>query len=179
MVIVKALAYGTDDVRMAKFLNQYGIDILGVSYVDEGVSLKKFGVTLPIFVINAAQYEITKVVKWDLEVGVSNIDFILQLSEEACKQNKQIKVHLHINTGMGRFGCRQEDALKLAHLISSSPHLIFEGVMTHFACADDPTQDAFTEQQIHTFENNKIFTLDGHMLLIQVEPFDFPFCLII
>ena len=54
MVMVKALAYGTDEIRMAKFLETCSIDILGVSYVDEGVALKRAGVSQAIFVINAA-----------------------------------------------------------------------------------------------------------------------------
>lgn len=152
MAIVKAFAYGTDDVRMAKFLTTCGVDILGVSYVDEGVVLKQAGVLQSIFSINAARYEVAKVVKWDLEVGVSDSDFISALAQEAAQQNKQIKVHLHINTGMGRFGCRPEEALTLARQIQSYSSLILEGLMTHFACADDPKEDSFTWQQITSFD---------------------------
>lgn len=152
MIVVKALAYGTDDVRMAKFLETSGVDILGVSYVDEAVSLKRAGVSQAIFSINAAVYEINKVVKWDLEVGVSDLPFVIALAEEASKQNKKIKVHLHINTGMGRFGCRPEEALEIAKVIKQKPSLILEGIMTHFACADDPKEDEFTKTQINTFD---------------------------
>src|SRR5262249_37604518 len=106
MVMVKALAYGTDDIRMAKFLSKCGIDILGVSYVDEGVALKRAGVHQSIFSINAAPYEVAKVVKWGIEVGVSDPLLIEALEKEASMHQKPCKVHLHINTGMGRFGCR-------------------------------------------------------------------------
>lgn len=152
MVIVKAFAYGTDDVRMAKFLETCSIDILGVSYVDEGVALKRAGVAQDIFVINAALYEAAKVVKWDLEIGVSSHSLIEAVAAEAAKQNKQIKVHLHVDTGMGRFGCRPEEALDLAKTILNCPSLKLEGVMTHFACADDPTQDQFTHAQAECFD---------------------------
>lgn len=152
MVMVKALAYGTDEIRMAKFLTKCGIDILGVSYVDEGVALKRAGVKQEIFVINAAEYEAAKVVKWGLQVGVSNKSLIETLATEALKLNKKIKVHLHIDSGMSRFGCRPEEALGLALLIHKSPWLQFEGIMTHFASADDPANDSFTLQQAATFE---------------------------
>jgi len=152
MVIVKALAYGTDDVRMAKFLSTCRVDILGVSYVDEAVALRREGVTQTLFSINAAAYEVSKVVKWDLEVGVSDQAFIEALGAEAIHQNKTVKVHLHINTGMGRFGCRPEEALDLAKAIHSHPNLSLEGIMTHFACADDPSQDAFTLDQVSLFD---------------------------
>lgn len=152
MVMVKALAYGTNDIRMAKFLGSCGIDILGVSYVDEGVALKRAGVTQAIFAISAATYEAAKVVKWDLEVGVSEKELIAAIAQEATLHNKKIKVHLHVDTGMSRFGCRPEEALQQAQYILQFPSLILEGVMTHFACADSPADDAFTISQARCFE---------------------------
>lgn len=152
MVMVKALAYGTDEVRMAKFLETCNVDILGVSYVDEGVALKRAGVQQAIFVINAAAYEAAKVVKWDLEIGISDKALITSVAIEAAKHNKKIKVHLHIDTGMSRFGTRPEEALELAQLIQHSPSLELVGIMTHFASADDPSQDEFTLAQAKKFE---------------------------
>lgn len=152
MVIVKALAYGTDEVRMAKFLSTCGVDILGVSYVDEGIALKRAGVTQSIFSINAAYYEAAKLVKWGLEVGVSDRQVIEAISKAATQQSKKVKVHLHINTGMGRFGCRPEEALELAALVKESPSLILEGLMTHFASADDALDDSFTFSQVACFD---------------------------
>lgn len=153
MVMVKALAYGTDEIRMAKFLETCNIDILGVSYVDEGVVLKRAGVTQAIFVINAAIYEAAKVVKWDLEIGVSDKALIEAVASEANRQNRKINIHLHVDTGMGRFGCRPEEALALSRLILDCPALELKGIMTHFACADDPAQDDFTRSQALCFEN--------------------------
>lgn len=151
LVIVKALAYGTDDVRMANFLASCGIDILGVSFVDEGVSLRKCGIKTAIFIINAAVYEAAKVVKGDFEVGVSELQLIDALAREAGKAGKRIKVHLHVNTGMSRLGCRPEEALELAKVIMGMPSLILEGIMTHFASSESPQEDAFTLQQAATF----------------------------
>lgn len=153
MVMVKAFAYGTDEVRMAKFLETCGVDILGISYVDEGVALKRAGVNQSLFVINAAVYEAAKVVKWDLEIGVSETDLIEAVACEAMRQNKKIKVHLHVDTGMGRFGCRADEALALAQQIMNCPNLVLEGIMTHFACADNPEDDAFTRRQVQKFDS--------------------------
>jgi Alr-MurF fusion protein len=152
MMIVKALAYGTDAILMSKFLETCHVNILGVSFVDEGVSLKRAGVSQAIFVIQATVHEVFKVVKWELEIGVSDRAMLDAVAQEAEQQNKKIKVHLHIDTGMGRFGCRSEDALQLAQLIQNHSHLELEGVMTHFACADDPAQDAFTHEQAAAFQ---------------------------
>jgi alanine racemase/UDP-N-acetylmuramoyl-tripeptide--D-alanyl-D-alanine ligase len=152
MIMVKALAYGTDDVRMAKFLTRCGIDILGVSYVDEAVALKRAGAPQSIFVLNAAHYEAAKVVKWNLEVGVSDETFVDILAECAQQHHKKIKVHLHVDTGMSRFGCRPENAIDLAQRICSCPFLGLEGIMTHLACAEAANDDAFTLSQIALFE---------------------------
>lgn len=152
MIVVKALAYGTDDIRLAKFLSKCQIDLLCVSYVDEGIALKRAGVTQSIFCINAATYEASKAVKWNLEIGVSNLELIQAIAIQAKQQNKKVKVHLHVDTGMGRFGCRAEEALELAKIIVSNSELELEGLMTHFACADDPSEDAFTLKQIACFD---------------------------
>lgn len=152
MAIVKALAYGTDDVRMAKFLATCGIDILGVSYVEEGVVLRRAGIQQPIFVINAAPYEAAKAVKWDLEIGVSDISMIEALEKEAEIHQKMVKVHLHIDTGMKRFGCHPDDASEMAQRIIKSSFLTLEGIMTHFAAADCQQDDPFTYEQVAKFD---------------------------
>ncbi len=159
MVMVKALAYGTDDVRIAKFLKTCDIDILGVSYVDEGVQMREAGIKQHIFVLNAGVCEAQKAVKWDLEVGVSEPKLIHALQHHAQEMQKKIKVHLHLDTGMSRLGCRPEEVLPLAKEITSCPNLIFEGVFTHFAAADDPNQDSFTHHQA-TLLQNAIDTLE-------------------
>lgn len=152
MVIVKAHGYGTDEIRMAKFLETCNITFLGVASVDEGAFLKRSGISQSIFVINAVPCEAVKAVKWDLELGVSDNTLIQALAKEAELQNKIIRVHLHVDTGMNRLGCRPEEAMELAWLISDCPHLILNGIMTHFACADDPAHDDFTYTQARTFD---------------------------
>lgn len=152
MVMVKAMAYGMDDIRIAKFLKTCGVDILGVSYVDEGVALRRGGVTQSIFVINAACYEVAKIVKWDLEVGVDDVTMIENLAAEAEKYDRVLKVHLHVDTGMSRFGCRPENAIGLAKMIHNCSSLKLEGLMTHFACAENPAEDSFTLRQAQQLE---------------------------
>lgn len=152
MTMVKAFAYGTGELQLAKFLNTCAIDILGVSTVDEGVALRKAGVPQAIFVIHAALYEAARVVKWGFEVAVSDAKMIQALAEHAEAEKKIMKVHLHVNTGMARFGCQSVSALTLAKQIENSPFLQLEGVMTHFATADNVMEDAFTLKQVHEFD---------------------------
>lgn len=147
MPIVKAGAYGTQERMLARFFEECGIDILGVAHVDEAIALKRSGARQSIFVVHAAHYEAEKVVKWNLEVGVSSFECLNSLIEAAASKNAVVKVHLHIDTGMARFGCRPENALAIAKVIHEHPNLHLEGIMTHFVAADDPDHDPFTVQQ--------------------------------
>lgn len=161
MCMVKALAYGTDDVRVAKFLSSCQIDILGVSYVDEGVALRRSGVTQSIFVINAAHYEVAKVLSWDLEIGIHDSQMIDEVAREATEKKKVVKVHLHVDTGMSRFGCRPNEALQLAQKIQAHPSLELVGIFTHFAAAENPDEDAFSFSQVQQFDQ-VIQELESH-----------------
>jgi alanine racemase/UDP-N-acetylmuramoyl-tripeptide--D-alanyl-D-alanine ligase len=147
MVMVKALAYGTDDVQIAHFLNSCGIDILGVSYVDEGVSMRKMGVKQAVFALHASAHEMQKAVKWGLEIGVSSQEEIK--AAERAAGDTPFKLHLHVDTGMKRLGCRPDEAVSLGKMIAASPKLVFEGLMTHFPAADNIEQDAFTLNQVN------------------------------
>lgn len=154
MVVVKALAYGTDDVRVAKFLeSRCGISILGVSYVSEGASLRRNGVTCDIFSLHASIDEMSRAALHNIQIGVSSLEEIEAASETAVRLSTVLKVHLHIDTGMKRLGCRPAEALQLAEKILHSPGLIFQGIFSHFASADAPSDDAFTLQQAAILEN--------------------------
>lgn len=153
MVMVKALAYGTESVRIAHFLSECGIAFLGVSFVDEGVALKQAGVTQTIFSLYVAPQEVEKAIAFGLHVGVDSLSMLHALEEEAVRQDRCVHVHLHVDTGMRRLGCRPQDALQLAHAIANLPHLHFEGLFTHFVAADMPEEDAFTEAQFRTINS--------------------------
>lgn len=153
MIMVKAFAYGMNDVRIAQFLADKGIDILGVSYVDEGIALKRAGITQSLFSLHASPYEAEKVAEWGLEVGVSDSAVIAALANASARRGVRIKVHLHVDTGMSRLGCRLEETLALAKEILSFPSLKLEGIMTHFSSADDPHEDAFTRIQTERFNS--------------------------
>lgn len=143
MAILKAFAYGTDAARLSFHLQSCGIEMIGVSHVDEAISLRRAGVTQEIFVLNATANEAKLCSKWNLQVGVSDLSMIQELED--------VKVHLHVDTGMKRFGCRAEEALSLAKAIQQRG-LILEGIMTHFPSADDPNFDSLTLSQVNIFD---------------------------
>ena len=152
MAIVKAKNYGVDDSLLCQFFADCGIDIFGVAYTQEGIVLRKQGINEDLFIINTLPEDSLNCIKYNLQVGVSNLESIKSLSLAAKKANKKAKVHLHINTGMNRLGCQADEALFLAKTIFSDPFLILEGVMTHFSCAESAKEDPFTLQQIKLFD---------------------------
>lgn len=153
MAMVKADGYGQDSIRFTSLLSTLGIDIFGVAHIEEGIRLRQEGFQGDIFVIHALPDHARGIIYWDLQTGVSSLDLIEALEKEAISQGKIAKVHLHINTGMMRFGIDADKALLFGRFIARSPYLKLEGVMTHLASADDEEQDPFTHSQIRMFES--------------------------
>jgi len=153
MAIIKAYGYGQDDIRLTKFLENLGIDIFGVAYVEEGMRLRNFGYKGDIFIIHASETHAKTIIEHDLQVAVSTLDLIEELQKEAKSAQKIAKVHLHIDTGMTRFGIKSDKALIFGKKIKTCSSLKFEGLLTHLAASDDPEQDPFTHAQIKTLES--------------------------
>lgn len=149
MAMVKANAYGMEAIRLIPYLKEFGIEILGVSHVNEGIALREAGIEMPIFVVSAPPFEAAMVAKYRLQPSVSSIEEALALDRTA---EETIPVHLHVDTGMNRFGIAPEKALGLAKAIRELPHLHLEGVMTHFTSADLSEKDAYTLRQISLFK---------------------------
>lgn len=153
MAVLKAFGYGTDPLSSLLFLRLLGIDYFALAHVEEGVFLRKAGVKDSLFVLHASYQEVEKALRWNLEIGVSSLQEIENLERHAQILGKKGTVHLHIDTGMNRFGCDPDDAVTLGERIASSPHLVLKGALTHFAAAEDASFDDFTQRQIKTFES--------------------------
>ncbi|MCL2804962.1 MAG: alanine racemase [Treponema sp.] len=151
-VPVKADAYGHGAVQIAKASLQAGAYCLGVSTVYEGQELRKAGIKSPILLFSQCHPdEIPMVIKEELTPFISDEEFAAALNEQA---QKKVPVHIKIDTGMGRIGCRTEDALPLARFISSCAGLELAGTATHFAAADSAQEldIAYTMEQLACFK---------------------------
>lgn len=155
MVMVKANAYGTDPVLISKFLQTHhlgGIPYIGVSHIGEGIHLREEGVILPIFVISTPPRESDLAAAYEFTSAVSSLQEIEVLNQAAKKYGKKIRVHLHLNTGMNRFGISPQEAFDFYRAIKKASNLLLEGIMTHFVAAESPAFDSFTESQIKQFK---------------------------
>ncbi len=151
MAVVKSNAYGHGLVKVARLYEQLGVNSLGVALVEEGIILRKSGISLPIAVFGGVLMEqIPELIEWNLEFFVPSTE-VLYDTEKFCKaQNRRAIVHLKIDSGMGRIGEIAENSESLIASALDSEHINIKGVCSHFACADDP-EDPMTLEQIEKF----------------------------
>ncbi len=147
MAMIKANAYGTDPLQLARHLDA---DLLGVSHVSEGVALRKQGIEKPIFVTCVPPFEAKLATQYTLTPAVSSFEEAEAIERAA---GSPYPVHLHVDTGMNRFGIRFEDALPLLERIRKSPRLVLEGISTHYSSADAPDFDSESKKQSMLFES--------------------------
>lgn len=153
LAVVKGNAYGHVAVEMAKAFFEFGVDMLGVAMVSEGVELRKAGITGPILVMGqVAKSQMPLVIKYDLTQGIFNYDDAKELSKLAIEANKTVTLHVKIDSGMSRIGfVPSEQAINDISAIFELPNLNVEGIFTHFATADEEDK-TFTKKQFSNFK---------------------------
>lgn len=152
---VKADAYGHGAVRTAIAAIRAGVSYLAVASVQEGIELREAGIVAPIISLSLPILEeIDSIIEYKLEPLVIDEAFINELNRAAETQHKTVSVHLKIDTGMSRIGCKPSEAVKLATQIMRAKYLRLQGVATHFAVADSETEQdrCFTQQQLDIFK---------------------------
>ncbi len=152
MAVAKANGYGHGALETAYTMIANGTNWLAVALPEEGVRLRRGGITAPILVLGAVGADELEVcVVQDLVVTVFEPHIARLLSEAAVKWQQPAKVHIKVDTGMGRLGLLPEDFLELVELVQELPGLEIQGVFTHFARADDPDLE-YTKWQWERFE---------------------------
>ncbi|MFM7270002.1 MAG: alanine racemase [Cyanobium sp.] len=152
LAVLKAWAYGSELGRMASALQEMGVDWIGVSAADEGATLRRAGIHLPILVLLMDSDEVDKAVRWRLTPVVYSLTFADALVERLRESQASCDVHLEIDSGMGRLGVAPHEATAAARLLRTSGVTRLSGLMTHLASADEPAADAATEEQLRRFE---------------------------
>ncbi|MGQ9921660.1 MAG: alanine racemase [Desulfobacca sp.] len=152
MGVVKADAYGHGLVPVAKTLATAGVDYFGVAYLHEGLRLRQDGITLPILLLmGVLPSEAGAAVQADLEVALFRQDIAAALAAQARQQGKQARVHVKIDTGMGRLGILPTEVLSFLEFLAGLPELQVVGLISHLATADWLDQ-AYTLQQVREFD---------------------------
>ncbi len=161
LACVKTDAYGHGIEKVSEAIHE-DVDYLGVASVDEGILLRKRDINLPILILNCIlPKEAEEVVKYNLSQTLCSLEIAYSLNKEAAKRNRRVKVHIDIDTGMGRIGVKLPDArlpkdlfggqaIDFIKKVKKLKNLQIEGIFTHFPSADESDRN-FTYQQIQTF----------------------------
>lgn len=149
MAVVKADAYGHGAAECARRLEAEGADWFGVASPEEGVALRRAGVTRPVLSFGGFWEGQAEVCLGErITPVVYRLDMAEALDRAARDAGQVAEVHVKIDTGMGRLGARHEGARELAARLAELKNLRVEGLMTHFAVADEPARDCFTLEQV-------------------------------
>lgn len=151
LACVKTDAYGHGLEKVSKAI-QKKVDYLGIASIDEGALLRKIGIKLPILILNCILPEDAKeIVKYNLSPTLCSFEVAAALNKEASRKNKKVKIHMDIDTGMGRTGIRVKEAIGFIKKIKEFKNLKIEGISTHFPSADE-SDKKFTRRQIKTLD---------------------------
>lgn len=155
MAMVKAFSYGSGSFEIANILQFHRIDYLAVAYADEGIELRKAGITVPIMVMNPEEQSYDAMIQHNLEPEIYSFR-VLNLFEETLKRternlNKQISVHIKLDTGMHRLGFEVDDINELIVRIKNNKQLRIKSIFSHLVATDESEHDEFTWNQIRKF----------------------------
>lgn len=137
--VVKADAYGHGALEVSKVLLKNGATRLSVAVLSEGVELRKSGITCPINILGVTpDTQFNDLIEYDLEPVVFSYEYAKSLSECAKDKNKIVKIHLAVDTGMGRIGLLPtKESVEEAVKISKLSNVKIEGIFSHFSTADE------------------------------------------
>ncbi|HEY8781312.1 MAG TPA: bifunctional UDP-N-acetylmuramoyl-tripeptide:D-alanyl-D-alanine ligase/alanine racemase [Mucilaginibacter sp.] len=153
MAMVKAFSYGSGTFEVANILQYNKVDYLAVAYIDEGVALRKTGITLPVMVLNPEASAFDKLIEYKLEPVIYSFDLFDDYIKYAQQQNVlNYPVHLKIDTGMHRLGFENFEVEMLCDLLEKNKYVRIQSVFSHLVASEAIEHDAFTLKQIGNFE---------------------------
>jgi alanine racemase len=154
MAVVKADAYGHSSVKCSQRLELEGIDWFGVALPEEGIELREAGIRKQILCLGSFWFGQEKLLL------INNLTPVIYQIEKAESFDRAAKecgtiadIHIKIDTGMGRIGIRFDDVREFAEKLKDYKNLRVEGIMTHFAAADNLAEKRFTDLQINRFKD--------------------------
>ncbi len=150
MVMVKALSYGSGVHEIAQLLAFNRIDYLGVAYTDEGVKLRKAGISLPIMVMNP---DWNQLIENHLEPEIFSFKKLVEFTKRIKSYTKKLPypIHLKIDTGMHRLGFEPSEIEQLIDFLKNEQRIKIASVFTHLAASDNEDEDNFTRHQLSVF----------------------------
>lgn len=162
MAMVKAYSYGLGGYEIAEFLQHHHIDYLGVAYADEGVDLRKSGITTPIMVMNPEQHSYNIIIDFNLEPEIYSFRVLELFNEKLIQKGIQHRypIHIKLETGMHRLGFKKDELPKLIDKLNSM-NVKVKSIFSHLSSSDDDQEKEYTLEQIHIFNENSLALIAG------------------
>lgn len=155
MAVIKQNAYGLGEVEIARFMEKEGIEFFAVTTIQEGINLRKGGVTSPILIFAPAFHEkegIQDLVRYDLIPALYSLEAAETLNSYALSTGHVFDVHIKVDTGMGRMGFRPEELRAAVDRLLQSTGLKVKGLFTHYSNAFEPVMD-YTKKQMEQLQS--------------------------
>ena len=156
MAVVKADAYGHGASPVAKLMATENVDFFAVAMLEEALRLREDGIKTPIIILGGIlDGQEGALFDYDLTPLVFSLETMRRIEEEGARRATHRKVHIKIDTGMGRLGIQPEEVDSFFREVSTLKHIELEGVATHFSCADftpGSKEAAFTDLQVERFK---------------------------
>ena len=166
--VIKADAYGHGAVRVAQLYRELGCRRFAVARLCEALELREAGITEDIMILGQEPEESAKAIaEYSLTCACAELSFARELSREAAGKGVKAKVHIKVDTGMGRLGFPHDDLGRPAEELFALPGLDVEGIFTHFAVAEEVRRD-YTDVQFARLER-AIALLEGKGLEVRVR----------
>lgn len=153
MGMVKAFAYGSGAIETAQTLQHHGCQYLAVAVADEGAELRKNGIHVPIVVMDPYPSAFNTIFEHNLEPEIYSFNLLNEFMLAADKQGiSNYPVHIKIDSGMHRLGFEPTDMKELSEWLLKQNTIRVSSIFSHLAGADEAIFDAFTQEQINTFD---------------------------
>ncbi len=152
MAMVKAFSYGSGSFEVANLLQYHKVDYLAVAFADEGIALRKAGISLPIMVMSPEPSALDAMVRFDLEPEIYNLEIFKAFLNVLPKLDRQFAIHIKLDTGMHRLGFEPHQMTELREVLKNHDNIKVRSVFTHLVGSDEAEHDNFTKRQISLYE---------------------------
>jgi len=154
LAVVKAYAYGSDSVEIAKELVNLGVDYLAVAYVNEGIILRDAGIKAPIIVLHPQSVNFKTLIDRCLEPSLYRPKIFKEFIDIAEENNQSnYPVHLKFNTGLNRLGFSENNVDFIVSNLKETDSIIVKSIFSHLAASEDEDEREFSNSQIECFTN--------------------------
>jgi len=155
LAVVKADAYGHGFMDIAAELDRLGVSAFGVAFLAEGIQMRKAGIDRPILLLGGVYPgQERKCIGFNLSTAVFSLEQARALDGAASRLYRKVRIHLKVDTGMGRLGIPHEEVANFLVELQRLKHVELEGIISHFASADelDESGRSYTDRQAECFE---------------------------